>query len=380
MSPAPVTPETAQAIARKRYDRNFGAWAAGRDALVGHSPLLGIPLHPPTEQRALAATADAVAWVTSWSGVPYVAWGERRWASLGRQQVPERVLLPGPAELAAFCGRGQHWRQISVRCARLLERFPSPAGDLAAALARLAPKLAAFEDTDFERLFGVLDWLAAHPESGLHIRQLPIRGVDSKWVEKRRDLVERLHGAVTGRADLGLASRPDLVRLRFLDARLAPGGLADVAAPLDELASLPIAPRTVFVFENLETVLAVPPLEDAVVVHGSGYAVDRLARIPWVRAGGVLYWGDLDSHGFAILNRLRAQGLRVRTVLMDLETLDAYRDLWVPEPTPAAGEFQHLDPEERQVLDALAVQGNVRLEQERLDWALSLQALREAAS
>ena len=199
-------------------------------------------------------------------------------------------------------------------------------------------------------------------------------------MEKRRDLVERLHVAVTGRADLGLASRPDLVRLRFLDARLAPGGLADVAAPLDELASLPIAPRTVFVFENLETVLAVPPLEDAVVVHGSGYAVDRLARIPWVRAGGVLYWGDLDSHGFAILNRLRAQGLRVRTVLMDLETLDAYRDLWVPEPTPAAGEFQHLDPEERQVLDALAVQGNVRLEQERLDAASGRRRCAEAAS
>ncbi|GAP54313.1 conserved hypothetical protein, partial [Arthrobacter sp. Hiyo6] len=222
---------------------------------------------------------------------------------------------------------------------------------------------------------GVLDWLREHPASGLYIRQLPIRGVDTKWVQKYRPLVTRLHEAATGGIGLGLADKPDLVRVRFLDASLAPGGLADLAAPVTELAAMALSPEVVYVFENLESVLAMPPLPGAVVVHGSGYAVDRLARIPWIRELGVIYWGDLDSHGFAILNRLRAQHIPVRTVLMDVATLEEFKDLWVHEPKPAVGTMQNLLPEELAVLEHLAARGNVRLEQERVDWMTVMAAL-----
>jgi hypothetical protein len=176
-----------------------------------------------------------------------------------------------------------------------------------------------------------------------------------------------------------LAAKPDLVRVRFLDSGFAPGGISDVSAPLKDIAALSIQPRTVFVFENLETVLAMPPVEGAVVVHGSGYAVDRLARIPWAAGGRIVYWGDLDSHGFAILNRLRSYALDVTTVLMDLETLDVFQDLAVPEPQPTIGAMQHLLPEERDVVRELATRGNVRLEQERLHWASCLDVLLRAA-
>jgi hypothetical protein len=54
----------------------------------------------------------------------------------------------------------------------------------------------------------------------------------------------------------------------------------DVSAPVAALAAIDITPGAVFVFENLESVVAMPPLQDAVVIHGSGYAVDRLGRIP----------------------------------------------------------------------------------------------------
>ncbi|MGF9648720.1 DUF2220 domain-containing protein [Pseudarthrobacter oxydans] len=174
---------------------------------------------------------------------------------------------------------------------------------------------------------------------------------------------------------MGLADKPDLVRVRFLDPVLSPGGLSDLAAPVTELADMDLSPEVVYVFENLESVLAMPPLSGAAVVHGSGYAVDRLARIPWIRDRGVVYWGDLDSHGFGILNRLRAQGIAVSTVLMDLDTLEAFKDLWGHEPKPAVGTMQHLLPEELAVVEQLAVLGNVRLEQERIDWKTALAAL-----
>src|SRR5699024_11826752 len=98
-------------------------------------------------------------------------------------------------------------------------------------------------------------------------------------------------------------------------------GLDDITAPISQLSGLPVSPRLVFVFENLETVLAMPAWPTAVAVHGSGYAVDAVARLAWIEGARVIYWGDLDSHGFAILNRLRAHLPDVESALMDEATL-----------------------------------------------------------
>lgn len=118
--------------------------------------------------------------------------------------------------------------------------------------------------------------------------------------------------------------------MRALDERLAPGGLTDISAPIDNLAILSLRPERVFVFENLESVLAMPPVPGTIVLNGGGYRVDLIARLPWAQK--VTYWGDLDSHDFAILHRLRAHGVQATAALMDTETLLTHRDLWVVEP------------------------------------------------
>lgn len=370
-----MTPAGAAALALKKYNRHVGSWSVGDDASLP----FGIPLHPPTEVQALVSVSAAVTWAKSWEGTADVLWTERRWASLGAQRIPERVQLTTPEAVAAFAGKTTHWQRASSRAKALLDLVQPPHTDrFANAVGRSATELAALAPEDFTRLAGVLEWLRVHTASGLYIRQLPIRGVDTKWVQKYRPLVTRLHEAATGRSGLGLADKPDLVRVRFLDPVLAPGGLADLAAPVTELAAMDLRPEVVYVFENLESVLAMPPLPGAVVVHGSGYAVDRLARIPWIRDHGVVYWGDLDSHGFGILNRLRAQDIAVVTVLMDVATLEAFKDLCGHEPKPAVGFMQHLLPEELAVLEQLTARGNVRLEQERIDWATALAALVQA--
>lgn len=380
MSPVPVTPDAARATARAKYDRLAGTWAA---AVSLDTPLLSVPLHPPTERAALADQGAAIAWVRSWSAfaaVPdAVAWGERRWANLGTQRVPERLVLDSPSAVSHMAGRAAHWTRLTERFERLLATIPGDTSALATALPRAARDVVALDDPDFTRLLGVLDWLAVHPASGMYIRQLPIRGVDSKWVGSHRSLVQRLHLAASGHLDLGLAAKPDLVRMRFLDPVLAPGGLSDVSAPLAELAALDISPGTVFVLENLETVLAMPPFPGAVVVHGSGYAVERLGRMPWARTAPVVYWGDLDSHGFAILNRLRSHGVTARSVLMDIETLDAYADLCVVEPVPSTARLGYLTAAELETVRVLADRGNTRLEQERIPWEHALATLSRAS-
>ncbi|MFC5928865.1 Wadjet anti-phage system protein JetD domain-containing protein [Cryobacterium melibiosiphilum] len=395
--PAPrtlVTVAAARERARKRVEQDQRAWAA----TGGAAAVLEIVLHPPTEKSVLQDLPGVIGWVQSWRALAdgaaaaemRVDWQDRQWPSVGAQRVPVRCVLTGADAIAAFAGAAtmRDWRLLRDRAGLLRSTFTdSPVAPaerdgltlatdaLPAAIRTHGRAIRLLTDVDFTTLLQVVPWLAAHPYSGWRIRQLPIRGIDTKWLGRNRALVEGLHAAVSGRASLGLLGSPVLVRVRFLDPLLRPGGLVDVTAPIEELAALPIAPTTVFVFENLETVLAMPELPGAVVLHGGGYAVGRLRLIPWVATGRIRYWGDLDSDGFAILHALRSSCADVTSVLRDEATLLAYRDLWVPEPTPAGGNHPTLTADEAAALRRIRSEGNVRLEQERIPWPVALKAL-----
>ncbi|MGP7961087.1 Wadjet anti-phage system protein JetD domain-containing protein [Sanguibacter sp. A247] len=169
-----------------------------------------------------------------------------------------------------------------------------------------------------------------------------------------------------------------MLRVRFLDATLAPGGMADFAAPVQQLAALDVEPRILVLLENRETLLSLPAMPGIVAVHSPGYAVEMLDPIGWVRNSPVVYWGDLDSHGFSILHRLRTHHDRVESVLMDTETLEAHLDLAVVEPRPARGIYPTLTEAESTTLERLRAGGDLRLEQERIPWEYALTQLNAA--
>jgi hypothetical protein len=362
-------------------------WAA----FGGEDAVLEILLHPPTEREALADQTTAIAWSRGWQAAGgdasadfSVTWGGRQWRSLGTQSVPERCVLRGADVIAAFAGPavGREWGALRDRAAAVREAFARRATSneaLAAAIRAHGRTLQLLAEVDFKILVMVVGWLSENPASGWRIRQLPIRGIDTKWLERHRAVVESLHAAISGRMSLGLLDAPTLVRVRFLDPAQRPGGLSDVIAPVEELAALDIAPNVVYVFENLETMFAMPELPGAVVVHGGGYAAPRLGRIPWIQSGRIIYWGDLDSDGFAILHALRSSCTDVTSVLMNEETLLAYRDLWVPEPKAAGGTYPTLTAGEQAALERIRAEGNVRLEQERIAWGFALTELAAAA-
>ena len=81
------------------------------------------------------------------------------------------------------------------------------------------------------------------------------------------------------------------------------GGLRDIEVPVTELNGLAIAPRCAIIVENLETGLALPDIPDTVAFMRLGNAVSLLSSLTWLRDCSMLYWGDIDTHGFVILNR-----------------------------------------------------------------------------
>jgi len=361
----PVGVAALRARAKKLFDRDAREWAATGD----RSAVIDVLLHPPTERAALANLETTRAWVEEWREADAapdieVTWATRTWSRVGSQVVPVRATLRGADAVAQVAGESVAWLVLVERMEAL--RTVSGCGDAVAALRSQARSIAALDDADFGRLLDVLAWLREHPASDRLIRELPIRGIHTKWLESRRGLVEALHRAGTGATGLGLREPAPLVRMRVLDPELSFAGLTDVSAPVDALAELSIRPERIYVFENLATVLAMPHVPGGLAIHGGGHRVDLVARLPWVTR--VTYWGDLDSHGFAILHRLRAGGVDASSVLMDAETLLAHRDLWGQDPEPNIGVFTLLTPEEKATLQLLSSQGNVRLEQERIPW------------
>ena len=116
---------------------------------------------------------------------------------------------------------------------------------------------------------------------------------------------------------------------------------------------------------------------------GKGFDVARLGRWRTLRSARVHYWGDLDTHGLAILHRLRTHLPHVESFLMDSKTLHAHRDRWGRESTPTSASLDRLTAAEAAVYDDLVSDRfaeQVRLEQERIDWAWTLERLPYATS
>jgi len=382
-------PNEVRDILRRRFDSRHRDWLA--DDMQASAWPLEIPLGVPTEQAARNRLDATRAWVDAWQrwqGSGELQWTERRWRTLGTQRLPELLRLDDARQVAIWLNENERWDRAYYRQTLLEQRWPV----LKRRLGRLFAVLADYTDADFERLVATLAWLERHPDSKLYLRQLPIPGLDTKWVETRKAVLSELLCCITDRpvsnddffALCGLRRPPQLVRMRILDPTLRAqlGGLSDLAASVDELERLQIEPKHVVVVENLQTGLALTDLPGAVAFMALGYGVDILARLPWIRTADCLYWGDIDTHGLAILSRLRSHLPAVRSILMDEATLLAHRAFWSHEPDQhGAQEMSHLLPAEQSVYQTLkshALGPAVRLEQERIAWTMAWDTLGSA--
>lgn len=382
-----LSPDAARDWLRRRYASQHRAWLGG-----GGSWPLSVSLGLPTERKA----GDPVLvrqWRDSWarwSGAGQVQWQERQWPRLGTQHLPARLLFASPLEVALALGDGARFERAAARHARLLEAWSQL--QRSPRVSRHFDALADFPDEDFERLFALLVWLEQHPASGLYVRQLPVAGMDTKWCDARRiAIVSDLLLARCGLDDpldfhtlSGLRPLPPRLRFRVLCPRLrrALGGLGDVEVPIEEAASLELAPECILIVENLQTGVALPDLCGCVAFMKLGNGVSVLSRLPWARGVRALYWGDIDTHGFAILSHARAALPGVTSIAMDEVTLLENRDLWTREATLYPGaSVPLLTDAERLLFDHLRAGTwghGVRLEQERIPWARAVAAVKGA--
>ena len=388
-------------------------FTAGRDL----EPL-GVPLRGPSAGEIAERLGEVQEWAAEWGRaergplrVEYKKVGGRQ---VGANMIPCRAWIDG---------YDRAWELLGVRAE--VRRFSSLAEATAGSCPRLVPWLARrpmqllrLADR-WDKLLATVLWIDERQSPGMYLRQVDVPGVDTKFIEQHRGVLAELLDLQLGpdRIDVGAADfagryrfrrRPGYVRFRskggpggwaplkggpggWVPPGETAGGSGEVVPPwpalcgfsefsvrADEFAAPPPGASQAYVVENEITYLAFPLPGDAIVIFGGGYAVNALEPLGWLTDLDLVYWGDIDTHGFAILNRLRHRFGHARSMLMDRVTLLAHRGQWVTEPRPTAATLDLLDAEEAELYRDLvdgALGPSVRLEQERIRFAAIEQAL-----
>ncbi len=360
---------------------------------------LSMALGAPTEQLASRDLDALHAWIQAWMNyelLGQVEWSERRWRSLGTQRLPERLLIRGPSEAADIIGQGTQWHDALKRYQQLRQKFPDLISD------KLS-KLDFFKDSDettFERLLDVVDWVRSHPRPKIYVRQVPLGGIDTKFIEDNKSLLSALLdmilpsdaidetaiGVSQFNQRYGFLDKPVYVRLRILDSSkslVLGGGIQDLLIDSESFVRLDPEISRVFITENETNFLAFPHLEDSMIIFGAGYGFEMIRSAHWLLHRDVYYWGDIDTHGLAILSALRRHLPNARSLLMDKQSLLTHKELWGNEDMPhGADELPWLTTDEQRLFTDLKQNtwgANLRMEQERLNWDYASKVINELA-
>lgn len=307
-----------------------------------------------------------------------IEWREFKHPVLGSNRVPKAAVFDDVQHALGFLRKNREAQQV-VKSVEIMQGRFAPLKEWA----RSHP-LKVLELTHaWSRFLTVMQWMQDHPDSNLYLRQVDAQGVDTKFIEEHRGVLMELldiilppdliHREFTGVREFekryGFRDKPPLVRFRFLDKTQHLGGMTDITARSDEFAQLQLRVERVFVIENEIDFLVFPEIPRSLAVFGAGYGLKRFEAASWLRDQPVYYWGDIDTHGLAILDEFRLYVPHTQSLLMDEETLLAFPHFWDREERPHGRQLNRLTMDEAELYEGLRTNRwgvGIRLEQERI--------------
>ena len=259
----------------------------------------------------------------------------------------------------------------------------------------------------WNKLLDFVLWRQDHPAPGIFLRQVSLPGIDTKFIENHRSILmilldhslsegqinNHFNGARHFEQRFGFLKKPEGVRFRFFDSELAKTLITLQDSDMDitltardfsllhQQQAFMDSIQRVFITENEINFLTFPAQKNSLIIFGSGYGFDALACAQWLSQKEIIYWGDIDTHGFAILDQLRSKFPHVKSLLMDENTLMAHQTCWGVESKPERRELPRLLADEQKLYQALLLnkyQQNLRLEQERVNFEYLINALNQS--
>ncbi|MBU2742084.1 MULTISPECIES: DUF3322 domain-containing protein [Acidithiobacillus] len=362
-------------------------WERGellRDAVTGRERFpLRLALKTPNSADITNHFEAVRAWATELASTKFVRveWQALRHHVQGTQNLPACVWVETLEDALNCLGKRKDWNCFIEQVSVTRQTHPALLPWL-----EKRPLQALALSADWPRLLSVVTWLAEHPRPGIYLRQVDLPNVHSKFIENHRGVLTELldltlpvnvvdvrkTGISQFAARYGFLEKPTRIRFRVLDPRICilPGlSSPDVTLDADSFSRLDLAVQRIFITENETNFLVFPPMHHAIVIFGAGYGWDALARSHWLNNCAIHYWGDIDTHGFGILDQLRGHFDHVDSFLMDRATLDAHAALWGCEDKPLRIDLHRLTSAEQSLYDDLRdahIRPGLRLEQEHI--------------
>lgn len=305
---------------------------------------------------------------------------------LGRQDLPSDIRFDSPDDIARFIGKQNDLDEF-LKVLKYSEKHNLPV----ATWMKTSPMKVLPHMQDWEKVLCVCDYLLANPKPGIYLRQLSLPGVDTKFFEAKRAILSEAlthclpsgayQDCVTGMSRAGFERRygflydEPIVRFRILDNAIFPhSDYRDISVTATDFARNPISGvETVFITENKVNGLAFPMVKGGIVVFGLGYGIGELTEAKWLKDKRVVYWGDIDTHGYAILSMVRGKLPHIESILMASNDLDRNINLAVKEPSERrrTDSLVNLTDAESAAYQRLLPGGDcegVRIEQERIPY------------
>lgn len=349
-----------------------------------------LSLKAPSISELEAHFAQADEWVSMIRQLPglRLEWRTVKRSILGRQQLPAQLWAPTPQsviDLLAMRDEADTFLALyEVTRSFLPEALPW-------LLAHPLRALAA--EAVWQRALIVARWKRDHPDAApVYLRQLNLPGVDTKFIEANTTLLRNLFNLICSPAPddsdgvdfcarYGFLREAPRVRFRLLDPMIVFAGLPDcpdIELDAESFAGLRLNVTCVIVLENKTTYLTFPHALGSIAIFGAGYGARALEKAKWLNGMRVLYWGDIDTHGFAILSQLREFLPHAESILMDEQTLLTFRECWTSETAQYHAKLTRLTEDEQAVFEALKDQRfgpGIRLEQEKIPLSRATDAL-----
>ncbi|MDT8364540.1 MAG: DUF3322 domain-containing protein [Nitrosomonas sp.] len=308
----------------------------------------------------------------------------------GANTIPHAVWVDSVEDALKLIGRQQDAARFMALVGLVRARHP----ELSTWLVQKPQRSLVLAD-DWERLLAIVSWLKTHPRPGIYLRQVDIPGVHSKFIERHRGVLSELldsalppeaidataSGVTQFARRYGFREKPVCIRFRMLNrahALLPKIDEQDISLDADSFSRLDLNVTRVFITENEINYLAFPEMKDSLIVFGAGYGFEMLGRAEWLKRCRIHYWGDIDTHGFAILDQLRSRLGHVESFLMNRATLSAFKLHWGAETRPTTRNLARLGSEEQALYDDLRDNRfgkNIRLEQEHIGFGWVKSAL-----
>jgi hypothetical protein len=299
-----------------------------------------------------------------------VVWLEHTFQKVGNQRIPDKVFVTSLESYLFITKKSFEFEIFENTLNIIKEKLPILIDWVAKDPMRIT------KDIDWNKTIKVCNYFILNPKPNMYLRQLPIE-VHTKFISDHethfRSLLDFLIPDVVNFEGKRFEERYNLlfdealIRIRFLDPKISPfKEITYLTFTRSELKHYSPTCTSIFVVENKMNFLTLPFIENSISIwSGGGFSISLIQYIDWIKEKTIFYWGDLDEHGFEILNQFKTYFPKTRSILMEKNLLQQFNMYVTEGKISKALRLPALDSREKEIFEFIK-ENNIRLEQEKI--------------